>query len=62
MTGVWFTTIYQTSTVYNDAEMEHTPYSDWSTCIVFDTAKPNMMHLTDWKLTTLAKVCIVCIV
>ena len=47
MTGGWLTTIDQRSTLYNDVEMEQTPYSDWSTCIVFDTPEPKLMHLTD---------------
>ena len=37
MTGVWLASIDQTNTVYNDAEIEHTPYSDWSTCTVLYT-------------------------
>ena len=31
VTGVWLTIIDKKGTVYNDADMERTPYSDWST-------------------------------
>ena len=51
---MWLTTIDRRSTVYNDAEMEHMPCSDWSTCTVFYTSEPKLMHLTDYKLATLA--------
>ena len=51
---MWLTSIYHRSTVCNDAEMEHTPYSYWSTCTVFDTPEPKLMHLTKKKLTMLA--------
>ena len=49
MTGVLLTSIGYRSmhTVYNDAEMEHTPYYDWSTRTVFYTPEPKVMHLTD---------------
>ena len=47
MTGVCLTGIDQTSTACNDGEMEHTPYSDWSTCTVFYTPEPKLMHLAD---------------
>ena len=54
MNSVRLTSIDQRSTVYKDVEMEHTPYSDWSTCTVFYTPQPKFVHLTDKKLTTLA--------
>ena len=56
MTGVWLTSIDQRNTVYNDAEMEYTPYSDRSTCIVFDTPEPKPIRLTDLMLTALANI------
>ena len=40
--------------LYNNAEMDHTLYSDWSTCTVFETPKPKLMQRIDEKLTTLA--------
>ena len=48
---MWLTSIDHRSTVYNDAEMEHTPYSDCSTCKAFDTPEPKLMHPTDKKFT-----------
>ena len=44
---MWLTSIDDRSIVYNDAEMEHTPYFDLSTCTVFYTPEPKLMHLTD---------------
>ena len=51
---MWLTTIDQRNSAYSDAETERTPYSDWSTCTVFDTPEPKSMHLIDYKLTTFA--------
>ena len=53
MTGVWLTTIDKKSSVYNDAEIEDTSYSDWLTCTGFDTPEPKLMHLTNY-LTKIA--------
>ena len=41
-------------TEYHHYEKEHTPQSDRSKCTVFDTPEPKLMHLTDYKLATLA--------
>ena len=46
----------QRGSVYNDAEGEQTPYSDWSTCKVVYTPEPKMMQTADYKLTTLVKI------
>ena len=54
MVSVRLITTGQRSSVYNEAEGEHTLYFDWSTCTVFETVESNLMHPTEGKLTTLA--------
>ena len=49
-TDVWLTKVPNTTATKRNirlAEMKHMPHSDWSTCTVFDTPKPKLMHLTD---------------